>query len=74
VAPYPLNRLDDLVGETIERIMRAHHVRRLRRRGSERAIDPPAGEVWASTASFAPRAGCRVEPFVDGSDALPRIA
>jgi len=25
VAPYPLNRLDDLVGEAIERIVRAHH-------------------------------------------------
>jgi phosphatidylserine/phosphatidylglycerophosphate/cardiolipin synthase-like enzyme len=73
VARYPLNRLDDLVGETIERVMRAHHVRRLRRRGSERAIDPEAGG-WAATASFAPRGGCRVEPFVDGSEVLPRIA
>jgi phosphatidylserine/phosphatidylglycerophosphate/cardiolipin synthase-like enzyme len=74
VAPYPLNRLDDLVGEAIERAVRAHHVRRLRRRGSEQAIDPPADGGWASTASFAPRPGCRVEPFLDGSEALPRIA
>jgi phosphatidylserine/phosphatidylglycerophosphate/cardiolipin synthase-like enzyme len=73
VAPYPLNRLDDLVGETIERVMRARHVWRLRRRGRSQAIDPPA-DGWASTASFAPRAGCRVEPFVDGGEALPRIA
>jgi phosphatidylserine/phosphatidylglycerophosphate/cardiolipin synthase-like enzyme len=73
MAPYPLNRLDDLVGETIERLMRAHHVRRLRRSGSERAIDPEAGG-WAATASFAPRAGCRVEPLVDGSQVLQRIA
>jgi phosphatidylserine/phosphatidylglycerophosphate/cardiolipin synthase-like enzyme len=73
VAPYPLNRLDDLVGETIERIVRSHHVRRLRRRGSGEAIDPASGG-WASTASFAPRRGCRVEPFLDGSEALPRIA
>jgi phosphatidylserine/phosphatidylglycerophosphate/cardiolipin synthase-like enzyme len=73
VAPYPLNRLDDLVGEGIERAMRAHHARRLRRRGSAEAIDPPTGG-WAGTASFGPRAGCRVEPVVDGGEALPRIA
>ena len=74
MAPYPLNRLDDLVGETIERAVRAHHARRLRRRGSAEAIDPPPDGGWARTASFAPRAGCRVEPFLDGAEALPRIA
>jgi phosphatidylserine/phosphatidylglycerophosphate/cardiolipin synthase-like enzyme len=73
VAPYPLNRLDDLVGDAIERVIRAKHARRLRRRGSAGALDP-APDGWASTASFAPRPGCRVEPFVDGSEALPRIA
>jgi phosphatidylserine/phosphatidylglycerophosphate/cardiolipin synthase-like enzyme len=73
VAPYPLNRVDDLVGETIERLIRAHHARRLRRRGSAEAIDPESGG-WARTASFAPRSGCVVEPFQDGSEALPRIA
>jgi phosphatidylserine/phosphatidylglycerophosphate/cardiolipin synthase-like enzyme len=73
VAPLPLNRLDDLVGETIERTIRVHHVWRLRRRGSARAIDPAAGG-WATTASYPPRPGCRVEHFADGSAALPRIA
>jgi phosphatidylserine/phosphatidylglycerophosphate/cardiolipin synthase-like enzyme len=73
VAPFPLNRLDDLVGETIERTIRARHVLRLRRHGSRQAIDPSPGG-WAGSASFEPRAGCRVEPFVDGSAALPRIA
>ena len=73
MAPYPLNRVDDLVGEMIERAIRARHVLRLRRHGSGQAIDPPAGG-WAGDASFEPRAGCRVEPFVDGSAALPRIA
>jgi phosphatidylserine/phosphatidylglycerophosphate/cardiolipin synthase-like enzyme len=73
VAPYPLNRVDDLVGETLERVVRAKHTRRLRRHGSGEAIDPEA-DGWASTAGFAPRPGCRVEPFVDGSEALPRIA
>jgi phosphatidylserine/phosphatidylglycerophosphate/cardiolipin synthase-like enzyme len=74
VARYPLNRLDDLVGESIERLVRFHHARRLRRRGSAEAIDPPSDAGWARTASFAPRRGCRVEPFVDGGEALPRIA
>jgi phosphatidylserine/phosphatidylglycerophosphate/cardiolipin synthase-like enzyme len=73
VAPYPFNRLDDLVGETLERAVRAKHMWRLRRRGSAEAIDPEA-DGWASTATFAPRPGCRVEPFIDGSEALPRLA
>ncbi len=72
MAPYPLNRLDALAGEALERVIRAHHARRLRRHGSAAAVDP-VGKGWASTASFAPRSGCRVEPFVDGSEALPRI-
>jgi phosphatidylserine/phosphatidylglycerophosphate/cardiolipin synthase-like enzyme len=73
VASYPLNRIDDVVGETIERIMRGHHARRLARRGSGAAIDPVAGG-WAASAAFAPRPGCRVELLVDGTEALPRIA
>ncbi len=73
MAPYPLNRLDDLVGETIERAMRARHARRLRRRGHAEAIHSTQAD-WARTAAFAPRSGCRVDPFVDGSEALPRIA
>jgi phosphatidylserine/phosphatidylglycerophosphate/cardiolipin synthase-like enzyme len=73
MAASPLNRVDAVVGETIERLVRAHHVRRLRRRGSAGAVDPEPGG-WASTAVFAPRTGCRVAPFVDGSEALPRLA
>ena len=73
MAPYPLNRLDDLFGDALERVVRARHVLRLRRHGSGEAIDPAAGG-WASTGAFAPRQGCRVEPFVDGAHALPRVA
>jgi phosphatidylserine/phosphatidylglycerophosphate/cardiolipin synthase-like enzyme len=73
VARYSLNHLDDVVGEAIERTIRAHHRRRLRRRGSAPAIDPPPGG-WATTASFAARPGTRVELLVDGSAALSRIA
>jgi phosphatidylserine/phosphatidylglycerophosphate/cardiolipin synthase-like enzyme len=65
--------VDDLVGQTIERAMRARHALRLRRHGSGGAIDPVAGG-WASTATFSPRPGCRVEALVDGSEALARIA
>ncbi|HZT84279.1 MAG TPA: phosphatidylserine/phosphatidylglycerophosphate/cardiolipin synthase family protein [Gaiellaceae bacterium] len=72
MAPYPLNRVDDLVGDALERVIRAKHAWRLRRHGSEAAVDPEPGG-WASTASFAPRPGCRVEPFVDGAEALPRL-
>ena len=49
MASYPLNRLDDLVGESLERAIRAHHGRRLRRHGSAQAFDPAAGG-WAGTA------------------------
>jgi phosphatidylserine/phosphatidylglycerophosphate/cardiolipin synthase-like enzyme len=73
VAPFPPNRVDNLVGEMLERAIRAHHARRLRRHGSSDAVDP-AADGWSTTAAFAPRPGCRVEPFVDGSEALPRIA
>ena len=73
MAPYPLNRLDDLFGDALERVVRARHALRLHRHGSGEAIDPGA-DGWASTGAFAPRAGCRVEPFVDGTEALPRIA
>ncbi|HZT54200.1 MAG TPA: hypothetical protein VE995_07440, partial [Gaiellaceae bacterium] len=73
VAPYPLDRLDDLLGDSLERAIRAHHRRRLRRHGRGAAIDPPP-DGWADTASFPPRPGCEVEPLVDGAEALPRIA
>jgi phosphatidylserine/phosphatidylglycerophosphate/cardiolipin synthase-like enzyme len=73
VAPSPLDRLDDLLGDSIERAIRARHRRRLRRRGHGGAIEPAPGG-WAGTASFAPRPGCRLELLVDGSEALPRIA
>ncbi|MFZ0343284.1 MAG: phospholipase D family protein [Gaiellaceae bacterium] len=74
MATFPLDRLDDLVGETLERAVRAHHARRLKRHGSAEAVEPSSDGGWARRAAFAPRSGCRVEPFVDGSEALPRIA
>jgi phosphatidylserine/phosphatidylglycerophosphate/cardiolipin synthase-like enzyme len=72
-APYPLDRLDDLVGDRIERTIRAHHRRRLQRSGHHTAFDPVPGG-WAGSGSFAPRPGNAVELLVDGEGVLPRIA
>jgi phosphatidylserine/phosphatidylglycerophosphate/cardiolipin synthase-like enzyme len=68
-----ISRVDDLLGDRIERAVRAHHRRRLARLGHERAFDAPAGG-WADTGSFAPRDGTRIELLVDGEQALPRMA
>jgi phosphatidylserine/phosphatidylglycerophosphate/cardiolipin synthase-like enzyme len=67
-----LNRLDAAIGSGVERTTRAHHRRRLRRRGQLRAFAPPAGG-WAETGAFAPRSGSVVELLVDGADVLPRM-
>src|SRR5205085_8031115 len=65
-------QLDDRVGDTIERAIRAHHRRRLRRIGWEHALDA-SGVAWAA-GEPPPRAGNAVEVLVDGAEALPRIA
>jgi phosphatidylserine/phosphatidylglycerophosphate/cardiolipin synthase-like enzyme len=70
--PLRLERADDLAGDAVERAFRAHHRRRLARRGHARAFDPPAGG-WADTGAFAPRPGCAVELLVDGAEILPRM-
>jgi phosphatidylserine/phosphatidylglycerophosphate/cardiolipin synthase-like enzyme len=63
-----------MLGDAVERTVCAHHRRRLARLGHRRALDPPAGLGPADTGSFAPREGVRVELFVDGAHALPRMA
>jgi len=67
-----LNRVDDLVGDAVERVVRSHHRRRLGRIGRGAVFDAPAGG-WAETGTFAPRSACSVELLVDGAEALPRI-
>ena len=67
-----LNRLDAAIGSGVERSTRAHHGRRLARRGHARAFDPPPGG-WAASGTFAPRAGSAVEFLVDGAEVLPRM-
>src|SRR5919199_1314629 len=65
-------QLDDRLGDAIERTIRAHHRRRLRRIGWEHALDA-AGPAWA-TGEPPPRTGNAVEILVDGAEALPRLA
>jgi phosphatidylserine/phosphatidylglycerophosphate/cardiolipin synthase-like enzyme len=67
-----IERVDETLGEQLERIVVAHHRRRLRKHGWLHALDAPA-DGWAS-GDPAPRAGNDFEVFVDGSEALPAIA
>jgi phosphatidylserine/phosphatidylglycerophosphate/cardiolipin synthase-like enzyme len=69
----PLLAFDKLVGHGVERLVRSHHGRRLRRIGWERVLEPPDPGLWAS-GEPPPRAGCTVEVLIDGADALPRLA
>ena len=64
--------LDKHAGDGAERLVRAHHRRRLRSLGWERALDPPPGP-WAG-GDPPPRAGCALQVLIDGEEALPRIA
>jgi phosphatidylserine/phosphatidylglycerophosphate/cardiolipin synthase-like enzyme len=70
-APFPLDRVDDLLGDGVERLVAAHHRRRLARHGHRPAEAPPGG--WAEGGSFPPRPGNRVELLVDGAELLPRM-
>jgi phosphatidylserine/phosphatidylglycerophosphate/cardiolipin synthase-like enzyme len=56
-----------------ERLVRAHHGRRLRKLGWGRALEPRGDALWAS-GEPAPRPGCSLEVLVDGAEALPRLA
>jgi phosphatidylserine/phosphatidylglycerophosphate/cardiolipin synthase-like enzyme len=69
----PLLAFDKLVGHGVERLVRSHHWRRLRRIGWQRALDPPDGSLWASGEPPS-RPGCELEVLIDGAEALPRLA
>jgi phosphatidylserine/phosphatidylglycerophosphate/cardiolipin synthase-like enzyme len=71
MAAFPIDRLDDLLGDGVERAVAAHHRRRLARRGHRPSEAPPGG--WADGGAFPPRAGNRVELLVDGAATLPRM-
>jgi phosphatidylserine/phosphatidylglycerophosphate/cardiolipin synthase-like enzyme len=65
--------VDKLVGRSVERLVRSHHERRLRRIGWSRALDPTDPGLWAQ-GQPPPRAGCTFEVLIDGAQALPRLA
>jgi phosphatidylserine/phosphatidylglycerophosphate/cardiolipin synthase-like enzyme len=71
-AASALNRLDAAIGSGLERSTRAHHRRRLGRRGHARALDPPPGG-WAESGTFPPRGAAHAELLVDGAEVLPRM-
>jgi len=66
------DRVDALLGDRVERLIRSHHRRRLRRIGWEHALDAPPG-TWSS-GDPPPRSGNELQPLVDGAAALPQIA
>ena len=69
----PLLLLDKTLGNTVERLVRGHHRRRLRRIGWDSALDPDGTGLWAE-GDPPPRDGNDVEVLIDGSTALPCIA
>ena len=69
----PMLLFDRAVGNAVERLVRSHHGRRLRRLGWGRALDPPDNGLWAE-GDPPPRAGNDVEVLVDGAEMLPRLA
>ena len=70
--PGLLERVDCVVGDSIERAMTAHHRRRLRRVGWEHALS--ASDAGWVDAGEPPSAGNAIEVLVDGGEALPRMA
>jgi phosphatidylserine/phosphatidylglycerophosphate/cardiolipin synthase-like enzyme len=64
---------DKAVGNVVERTVRSHHHRRLRRLGWERALEPPTDGLWTA-GDPPPRGGNAIEVLIDGAAALPRIA
>jgi phosphatidylserine/phosphatidylglycerophosphate/cardiolipin synthase-like enzyme len=67
-----IGRGDAALGGQFERLVIAHHARRLRRLGHARVLSAPAGG-WASTGP-PPRQGNSVDVYVDGAAALAQIA
>src|SRR5436190_485430 len=67
-----LRRADAALGDRLERLLVAHHRRRLRRLGQLGALDAPAAG-WAA-GEPPPRRSNTLEVLVDGAVALPEIA
>jgi phosphatidylserine/phosphatidylglycerophosphate/cardiolipin synthase-like enzyme len=72
MAGAKVDRLDDSIGGGVERLVVAHHRRRLRRHGWQRAYDPPGDGLWCAGDPPA-RDSNSLEILVDGQEALPRL-
>ncbi len=78
-----LDRVDALLGNSVEATVKVKHRRRLRRLGWSRALDPEdaeldrsrldGSEIW-SRGEPDPRPGCSLQVLIDGALALPAIA
>jgi phosphatidylserine/phosphatidylglycerophosphate/cardiolipin synthase-like enzyme len=69
-----MERFDRASGLAIDAAVSAHHRRRLRRVDHGNQLEPPEdGRLWAA-GDPPPRSGCKLEPLIDGAEALPRIA
>ena len=68
-----IDRIDRTIGAGIERAVRGHHRRRLRRVGWEQALAPARNGPFCA-GEPPPRRGCRLEVLIDGENALPAIA
>jgi phosphatidylserine/phosphatidylglycerophosphate/cardiolipin synthase-like enzyme len=71
--PPVVARADALLGEAIERALKRHHRRRLKRLGHAEVLEPPPSPALWASGDPPPRPGCRVEVLVDGAAAFPRI-
>jgi len=71
--PDPQLLFDRAVGNAVERLVRSHHRRRLRRLGWGHALEPPDDGLWAA-GDPPPRDGNHAEVLVDGAEMLPRLA
>ena len=67
-----IDRLDDAIGGGIERLVLAHHRRRLTRNGWAHAYAPPGDGLWCA-GDPPPRDGNAFELLIDGEEALRRL-
>jgi len=70
----PIDWLDGVVGAGTERLVQAHHRRRLSKLGQLDALEPTGHGLWATSGGTEPRGGSSLEVLIDGDQALPRMA
>ncbi|MBP2325859.1 phosphatidylserine/phosphatidylglycerophosphate/cardiolipin synthase-like enzyme [Kibdelosporangium banguiense] len=66
-----LDRIDDWLGDGLERLLCSHHAHRLRKLGWGEVLDEPAHGWFSPHAPI--RHGCRLEVLIDGEQALPAM-